>query len=184
MKTITEDGEVIDTVTHEVIAHTPPFFKTPWNHDTNHEANAVALTCPEPTKTQQQFANDADINNILAKFLNTGELATTGAPIYQDLEEEFDLQKKMVTAYDVELAWNALTPEQRNTLKDPQTFVAYVDHCMQTGDIEPLRELGLAKPRPQPTGDTPGGDAPPPPPPKGASEAPKTPPTGATTDTK
>lgn len=147
-KRITEDGEIIDEVTHEIVAMQPPFFKTAHNHNRDVESLAHSQANNEPSKTQQQFAKDADINNILAKFQQTGELNLIGTPIYRDIAEEFDLQQKMVTAAEVEHAWNALSPEVRNTLRDPKTFADYVEHCLEVGDLEPLRKLGLAKPEP------------------------------------
>lgn len=146
MKKITSDGEIIDEITYETVAMAPPFFKTPWNHDTDREAASVALECKDPSRTQQQFAKDADINVILAKFLKTGELMTVGAPTYQDALEIFDLQDSIVTRAQVDEAWNALPAAVRNTLKDPHTFTQYIAHCMQTEDLDPLRELGLANP--------------------------------------
>lgn len=163
MKTITEDGEVLDEVTHEIIARAPPFWKTPFNHDTDAEVHAGALICRDPSKTQQQFAKDADINSILAKFMQGGELPLTGSPIYQDAEKEFDLQDAIVTRSDVEAAWELLPAAARNILKDPRTFMEYVDHCMKTGDLDPLREIGLALPKepPEPLKPaTPTGDSP------------------------
>lgn len=181
---ITEDGEVINTVTYEPIAMAPPFFKTPWNHDRDAESDRTGLACNDKSKTQQQFAKEADINNILRKFLSTGELNLTGNPIYQDIEEEFDLQKQMVTAYEVEQTWNSLPVAVRNILKDPRTFADYVTHCLETGDLDPLRELGLANAKPPEPAITPGGATQvAAPSPDGAPSAPQTaatPPTTAT----
>lgn len=168
-QTITEDGEIINTVTHEVIARAPPFFKTQWNHDTVHEALASAQINTEPSKTQQQFAKDADINVILAKFQQTGELRGSSGFRYIDVDKEFDLQSEMVTGAQVKEAWDALPAAARNILKDPKTFADYVDHCMETGDLEPLRELGLAKPKVVLAPEAPL----PPPPPTGAGNEPK-----------
>lgn len=145
-KKITEDGEIIDEITYETVGRTPPFFKTPWNHDTDREATNVSLECKDPSRTQQQFAKDADINNILSQFMKTGDpnLLGIGNPIYRDIIEEFDLQSVIVTGWEAQNAWNQLSPEVRNTLKDPKTFADYVDHCLERGDLEPLRALGLA----------------------------------------
>lgn len=153
-----ETGEIFDTVTDELVAMAPPFFKTPWNHNTDFESNRTALTCLDATKTQQHLAAEQDINNILAKFMRTGELATVGNPVYQDLPDVVDLQDQMVTSWQVEEAWQNLSAEVRNTLKDPNTFVKYVEHCLERGDLSELEKLGLAKPQapeppPPPTGD-------------------------------
>lgn len=141
-KILTDDGEIIDA---PVMASTPVFFKTPWNHDTDQES-ALATSSPgEKTLTQQHLARDTETAVILQKFMNTGtDLSTLGTPNYVDIEDKGDLQDQMVTSWEVEQAWGELSPEVRNTLKDPQTFVNYVQHCLQTGDLDPLRQMGLA----------------------------------------
>lgn len=178
MKTrkVTDDGEVIETLVMPLpISAAAPFFKTPYNHDTDHESLTSALVCADPSRTQQQFAKDADINVILAKFRETGELPQTGAPQYLDVgDDEESLQDRMVTSHQVDQAWSKLTPEQRNTLKDPATFVAYVEHCLETGDLTELRKLGLANPLPPqetPEPLKPGAGAPPAPVPNAAPAA-------------
>lgn len=144
--TVTTDGEVV--LADEMLANEYPiFFKTPWNHDRDAESLATGLTCNDPTKAQQQFKEEADINNILRKFLNTGELNTIGEARYANIEELADLQDVIVTRAQVEEAWNALPAIARNALNDPETMVRYVEHCLQTGDLDPLRELGLANPK-------------------------------------
>lgn len=153
-KILTDDGEIIDA---PIPSTGVMFFKTPYNHDRDQESDRTGLACQDLSRTQQQFANDADINVILAKFMKTGELTTTGAPNYQNIEEEFDLQRQMVTAWEVEVAWNKLPVAVRNILKDPKTFADYVTHCLETGDLDPLRELGLANPKPPEPTTPPGG---------------------------
>lgn len=167
-KRITEDGEILDEVSREIIARVPPMWKTGFNHDTDAESLATGLECKDPSKTQQQFAKEADINHILAKFNATNVLPTIGEARYEDLaDEEVDFQNRMVTSWEVEQAWQQLTPEQRNTLKNPATMVEYVDHCLQTGDFDDLVKLGLA------TKKTPPAPAP-------VAPDPATPPAGGT----
>lgn len=145
---VTKDGEVITLETpYQTKAVAGPFWKTPWNHDRDAESASVRLECKDPSKTQQQFAKEADINVILAKFLKTGELNLSGAPTYVDIpDDSSDLQESIVTQYQVDQAWNELPAAARHAFKDPRVFLEYVDHCMKTGDLDPLRELGLAKP--------------------------------------
>lgn len=177
IRTVDEDtGEVIVTPEVSIEEATPaevakamektiPFFKTPFNHNTDYESHRTGTEINQPTKTQQHLASETEISNILAKFTQTGELPNTGAPIYQDFAEEFDLQTNMVTSWEVEQAWNNLPAAVRNILKDPKTFVSYIDHCVEKGDLGPLRELGLAKAMEPPKTDpaapiTPGGGTP------------------------
>lgn len=170
-KKITPDGEIIDDIADTIIARVPaPFWKTPFNHDTDAESDRTALHCRDKTKTQQQFQAETEINNILAQFMKTGQDPSKGAPIYQDADDIFDLQSAMVTGYEVEQAWNKLSAEIRNTLRDPRTFVEYIDHCLERGDLDELRKLGLANPKP-PESPTPSGGTP-------APDPGKEPPTG------
>lgn len=186
---------LVDEETGEILAATPEwpadiatvpvgpntlFFKTPYNHDTNKETDRTALFCPEKTKTQQHLAEEQELKTILNKFITSGgdimALPRPDASNYLDTTDmAIDMQSRMVTAHEVEEAWNKLTPEQRSALKDPQTMVAYVDHCLEVGDVEPLIKLGLGgaiEPIPTPA---------PVPAPQAAPEAPKPPtPTGGT----
>lgn len=143
--------QLIDDETGEVLAETSvtptiqidgPFWKTPWNHDRDNESLATSLTCRDPSKTQQQFAKETDINEILRKFLSTGELPATGAPAFADVEET-ELMDRMVTAWEVDQAWDKLPPAARAILRTPQKFVEWYDQCIETGNIEGLREIGL-----------------------------------------
>lgn len=164
-KILTDDGEIIDA---PIASTKPMFFKTPYNYDTDQEARECALVCPEESKTQQQFAKDSDINVILAKFMQTNDptLLNARQPQYMNVDEEFDLQARIVTSAQVQEAWDSLPAAARNILRDPKTFADYVDHCLETGDLDPLREIGLAKPKEapvapsSPTAGTPaaGGD--------------------------
>lgn len=159
-------NQLVDEETGEIMATevtvAPILWKTPYNHDTLAESQRTALYCEDPSKAQQQFKDEADINKILAKFLKTGDptiLNPYAAPQYRDLEAEFDLQDHMVTAYQVEQAWNALPKEARAILGTPAKFVEWYDHCLETGNVEGLRDIGLIpKEKPQePTKSPPGG---------------------------
>lgn len=173
-KKITDDGEVIDEITHEVVARAPIFFKTPFNHDTDAESLATALTCRDPSKTQQSHLADSDINNILRKFMATGELPVTGQAEYGERDER-DLQELMVTGYDVEQAWDKLPIEAKAILQTPKKFVEWYDQCLETGNLDGLRQIGLLPPEeasePPKPASPPGGS--PAPAPEPEPQAPK-----------
>lgn len=182
MTHVTPDGEVLTSpLADTIIGTVPPFFKTPWNHNTNDESNRVALTCTDETRTQQHLAAETDINNILAKFMAGGDLPITGQPNYVHIADGADdLQDNMVTRWEVDQAWEALPKAAQNILRTPEQFCDYVEHCMATGDLDPLRELGLAKPKQPPESlpdppNAPQGDTPAPKAPK-ADTAPADPP--------
>lgn len=157
-----DTGEIIDELTLEPIGLAPGEWKTPFNHDTAADARNTGTNCKDPSLAQKQFQNDADINVILAKFLNTGQMNVNGdTPIYGDVPENRELIDNVITKAQVEEAWGRLPTAAQNILKDPKTLTDYVTHCMQTGDLDPLRELGLANKLPEPGAPPPtplGGD--------------------------
>lgn len=165
-----DTGEVI--VTQDAFASIPKpaiFFKTPNNHDTDAESLSTALTCKDPSKTQQQFAKDADINNILRQFMDTSDpniLNPRGlAPTYMDVPET-DLQSEIITSWEVNEAWDRLPSKVRKLLNGPQDLVRLIEDAERTGETEELHALGLMKPPPAPpeppksaTGGTPAPEA-------------------------
>lgn len=159
-----------------------PFFKTPFNHDTNEESERTAFESDEPSMTQQHQKDDADINVIVKRFGVTGQLPTVQMPpSYENFGEIFDFQSAMETmkaATDSFMALPAATRSRFNN--DPAVFVGYVDHCVEMGDLAPLREMNLALPEKLPPAAPPSQD--PPTAVKGATpppEPPKEPPGGS-----
>lgn len=161
----------IDKSTGEIIS---PFWKTPYNHDTDAEAARTALHCKDPTKTQQHAKEESDINNIVDKFLKTGTLPQVPVPpTYENFGEIFDFQSAMNTIKAATDSFMALPGNIRARFQnDPATFVAYVDHCHETGDLDPLREMGLAVPKAPDSPPDAGKGATPPTPPESPSGAP------------
>lgn len=50
-------------------------FRTPYTFEINHRVSEeTQLGFELPTRTKESYAKDADINNIVARFLKTGEL--------------------------------------------------------------------------------------------------------------
>lgn len=176
IRTVDEDtGEVMITPEVSVEETTPaevaaamvkaaPFFKTPFNHNTDMESARLGLTCLDDTKTQQHLAEDTKMENILAKFMQTGELPQQAAPVYQDAEEYFDLQNVIVTKAMVQEAWQKLPDSAKELLETPDRLIAYVDKHAIAGNREALERVGILAPKPAPV--------PQPPSPPGGTPAP------------
>ena len=47
----------------------PPFVRSPFNYDAMAVSNETGLSCPEDTLTQQNFAEECDINRIVETLL-------------------------------------------------------------------------------------------------------------------
>jgi len=99
--------------------------------------------------TQQHGKEEADINTIVNRFLKTGLLPQVPLPpSYQNFGDVFDFQSAMDTIKQANDSFLALPANVRARFQnDPAIFVAYVDHCLETGDLKPLEEMHLAVPR-------------------------------------
>lgn len=163
---VNEDGEYIP-------------FKTPYNYDHEKECARTALYCRDPSKTQQHGKDEADINVIVDRFLKTGTLpAVPMPPSYENFGDIFDFQSAMDTLKAATDSFNALPANVRSRFdNDPAKFVAYVDHCVEREDLEPLEKMGLALPK---KAQEPPKDLGPPPEPK-TPEPKKEPPSGSKT---
>ena len=72
------------------------FLRTPYNYDVDAVSVASGLKCEDATRTQQQFAEEADINTIVERFNLTGQLPQdVRPPQYADFEGVFDFKSAM-----------------------------------------------------------------------------------------
>lgn len=132
IETINEDGEAVR-------------WKTPFNHDRNHEANRTALVCPEPTKTKQEFKQQQDINHILATFTRTQQLPDIPVPLqYADLTTLDDYHGMLNKVAETNALFYKLPANIRASYQnDPGQWLQDVTDRVTAGDLEPLREMGL-----------------------------------------
>lgn len=81
----------------------------------------------EPSMTQQQFAAECDINQILAKFIKTGFLDNVGLGFYDDVSEAHDYQRALHIVADAETKFSELTADIRKYFdNDPRRFMDFV----------------------------------------------------------
>jgi phage internal scaffolding protein len=72
------------------------FLRTPYNYDMNQVSDETGLSCQDPSLTQQQFAEESDINFIVDRFMKTGHIPTPASmPQYADYDGVFDFQSAM-----------------------------------------------------------------------------------------
>lgn len=131
------------------------FWKTPFNHDTDQVALETGLVCLDPTRTQQQFKEEADINTIVRRFGITGQLPQTAMPPLLDdfgSDEIFDFQSAMNMIVQAKNSFAAMSAEVRDAFHhDPQRFVAHLDSVVndpvedrKKQNLSVLRSWGLA----------------------------------------
>lgn len=81
----------------------------------------------EPSMTQQQFADECDINQILAKFIKTGFLDTVGPGFYDDVSDSLDYQMALDLVAQANDKFSDLTADLRKYFdNDPRRFMDFV----------------------------------------------------------
>ena len=127
-----------------------PFLRTPYNYDTNEVSNETGLVCADPSLTQQQFKEEADINTIVERFLKSGVLPTpVNMPQYVDYEGVFDFQSAMNVVRAADENFMRLDAKVRARFNNsPQEFLEFFANPDNT---EEAVRLGLAIPKPTST---------------------------------
>nr|QJB19316.1 MAG: internal scaffolding protein [Microvirus sp.] len=100
----------------------------------------------EPSLTRQEFAEECDINTIMARYEASGVIShvNRAQPMYLDTTDYPDLQGAMDQFREAALAFNALPATVRREFdNDPQKFV---DFASDPDSLPRMREWGLAPP--------------------------------------
>lgn len=102
--------------------------KTPYNYDGDVESFRTGLDCSDaPTRAQQHFRDETDINVLVARFARTGvpDAPPVAPPV--DFDDVFDFQSAMQRIIDARAAFGALPAKVRARFSnDPGQFLAFV----------------------------------------------------------
>lgn len=130
-----------------VISFAAPFVRSPYNYDRDAASLAAGLECPEATLTQQQFAEQSDINTIVRNFGLTGELPENlRVPQSGDFTGVVDYHTAMNMVRAAEEAFMELPADVRARFhNDPQELQDFVENA---DNLEEARKLGIAVPAP------------------------------------
>lgn len=125
-----------------------PKFATHWENRPTHKVENK-----EPSMTQQQFAAECDINNILKKYEKTGLLPDMikTDPQYGDFSDVPSYQEALTLIQKAELQFSNLDAHIRRKFdNDPSNFL---DFATNPDNLKEMVKLGLAteiKPMPDP----------------------------------
>jgi len=111
------------------------------------QSEKTGLTFPDASLTQQQFAEEADINTIVNRFLKTGVLPTPNTfPQYVDFEGIFDYQSAMNLVRAADESFMRMDAKVRQRFNNsPQEFLEFFANPANT---EEASRLGLTIPQP------------------------------------
>lgn len=106
------------------------------------ESNATGLKCADPSLTQQHDEPEANINNIVTRFLGTGTLETHRLPPLQgDFTEAPDMQTAMNLGIEARMAFMEQPAQIRSRFNNSAAeFVAF---CSNPDNSEDMYRLGL-----------------------------------------
>lgn len=160
---------VVDQDTGEIKT---AFIRTPFNYDMDQASLETGIVNLEPSLTQQQFADECDINTIVKRFGLTGQLPDNPRlPTYGDFTGVTDFQTALNAVRAAEEDFLALPGAIRAEFdNDPQKLLRAVEDPEQQAK---LIRLGLATAKPPVVApDAPPRPDPEPPKAKAASKAP------------
>lgn len=139
---------------------TPPFMRTPYNHNGDHFSDTFGLKCDDPTLTQQQFKDECDINILFARYLETGEMPQVLEGLsYGDFNGIYDFQTAMNAVRTAEGLFTQLPARIKNRFdNNPQKLLEFLN---DEDNREEAIFLGLIDKPKEPTNETGTGNIPP-----------------------
>lgn len=116
--------------------------RQPYKYDRDAVSKKTAFRSVGPTRTQQNFKEECDINNILRKFAVTGQVAPPARlPTYGDFTGVVDYKSALEAVMEASRAFGELPADVRSFFaNDP---AAFVDFCSDESNREKAIELGL-----------------------------------------
>lgn len=105
----------------------------------------VQLDTGDESMTRQEFADECDINVLMARYQKSGIFPQADRPpMYLDVASMPDLQSALHIMMDAETAFQSLPAVVRKEFdNDPLKFV---DFAQDEKNVSKLREWGLAEP--------------------------------------
>lgn len=110
------------------------------------DTSVYALSNFAPSKTSQEFREDADINVLMARYVKTGVLPvhTDRQPFYVDADALPSFQTMQNVLIEAREAFMALPSRVRERfMNDPARFVEF---ATDEKNIDELRSMGLLSP--------------------------------------
>jgi len=108
-------------------------------------SDKTGLKCLDSSLTQQQFKEEADINNIVDRFMKTGHLPDpVSMPQYVDYEGIFDFQSAMNVVRQADENFMRMDAKVRSRFHNsPQEFLEFF---ADPANYDEAVRLGLAVP--------------------------------------
>lgn len=128
-----------------------PFLRTPYNYDTDRVSDETGLKCDDPSRAQQHFKDECDVNTIVERFKITGQLPTNlRMPQPGDFSGIGSFHDAMNAIVQARETFDKMPANIRSRFgNDPANFLEF---CYNPDNRDEARKLGLL---------VPGSEAPP-----------------------
>lgn len=128
------------------------FVRSPYNYDMDAASNESAISYFGESMTQQQFAEEADINTIVRRFGLTGELPDDfRPPAYGDFTDVMDYQTSLNAVRAADAAFMQMPADLRARFdNDPQKLIEFLGN---DNNRDEAVKLGLVQKPPEKTRD-------------------------------
>lgn len=105
----------------------------------------VKVNCKKPGRTKPEFKESCDINHILSRYVNTGQIPIhQKPPLYGDFSEVKDYRESLNLLIEAENNFNDLPSKIRKRFdNDPAKFLEFMDNPDNEAE---MRELGILPP--------------------------------------
>lgn len=128
---------------------TVPFFRTPYNYDTNAASDESGLVCLEPTLAQQHFKDETDINFILKNFGIDALAVNPLEPRYGDFSDVMDYHSALNAVIAAEDQFMGLPANIRARFEnDPSKLIEFLDNPANRKEAESLGLVNKTEPVP------------------------------------
>lgn len=133
------------------------FVRNPYNYDSDDLSEETGLLCKDESLTEQEHAQEADINYIADRFMRTGELPQVlNLPTPGDFEGIFDFQSAMNLVKQAKDEFMQLPAKVRTRFdNDPQKLLQFMGDENNRAEAEflgivpkkePVNETGTERP--------------------------------------
>lgn len=128
------------------------FIRSAFNYDPDIVSFKSGLDCSEsPTRTQQHFRDETDINILVARFQRTGVPPAPSVPPLSAFDEIFDFQSAMQTIIDANASFASLPSNLRARFSnDPGAFLNFVHDDANRDEAVRLGLVPAPAPEPVP----------------------------------
>jgi len=126
-----------------------PFLKTPYNYDTDAASNESGLVCLEPSRTQQHFKDECDINYVLKNFGIDALAVSPLQPRYGDFTDVVDYHSALNAVIAAEDQFMALPANIRKRFdNDPSKLIDFMENPANREEAESLGLVNKSEPVP------------------------------------